>query len=259
MSVIGSPKSLSRAARYCKDVSPILWNYRVPEQELRDGALEVYVAIAKNMARADKQAAIRMLKHALSITSGLLSVRQQVVAGLESLGVDIGARAAKAGFITHWHLIGPFPQPSGAGWKESLDEVCVDEPNVDLSGSYQVGDCEALEWVRYVSEQGMIDVEKLFDPHTGVSVYAYAEVVLSKEQELLLKIGSDDSFKCWFNGEEAGRYEGDRKWAADQDILEVKGKKGVNTVLLKISQAGAEWAFSASFTDTDNNPINCRQ
>jgi hypothetical protein len=123
-----------------------------------------------------------------------------------------------------------------------------------MDRAYQVDD-GTLMWVKYVSDQGMIDLEKLFDPHTNVSIYAQAEFVLPEEQELMLKVGSDDSFKCWFNGEEAGRYEGDRGWLADQDTLEVKGKKGVNTVLLKISQAGAEWAFSAKLVDVDNNPI----
>jgi outer membrane protein assembly factor BamB len=254
MAVIGSPKSLGRAERYCRDVSPILWDYKEPEPELRDGAIEVYAAVATKMAETDKQKAIKMLKHALTITSGLSGIRQQVVTDLENLGVEIGADAAKAGFITHWHLIGPFPRPSGADWKESLDEVCVDEPNVNLSRPYQVGD-KVLKWVRYVSGQGMIDLEKLFEPNTNVSVYAYTEVLLPEERELFLKIGSDDSFKCWFNGEVAGRHESDRDWEADQDTLKVKGKKGANTVLLKITQGGDEWAFSAKLTDVNDNPI----
>jgi outer membrane protein assembly factor BamB len=246
MAAVGSPESLSRIERYCRDTSPILWDYEIPDPKLTDAATHVYAAIASNIGDVDRQKAIKMLKHALTI-AGDLDVRNQVVTSLENLGVEVGAAAAKAGFITRWHLAGPFPRVPDATWKDSLDEVSVNEPNVDLNGSYPVGD-KALKWVRYVSEQGMIDLQKLFDPDTFVSAYAYTEVVLPEEQDLLLKVGSDDSYKCWFNGQVAGEYAGDRDWAADQDTLEVKGKKGVNTVLLKITRGGSKWAFSAKLT-----------
>jgi len=253
MAALGSPDSLSRIARYCRDISPILWDYEVPDPKLTAAATQGYVAIARNMAEVGNQKAVKMLKHALTIVRGL-EARQQVVTDLEALGVEVDAVAAKAGFVTRWHLIGPFPRASGASWKDSLDEVSVAEPTVDLNSSYQVGD-KTLKWVKYVSDQGMIDLEELFEPHTYVSAYAYAEVILPKEQNLLLKLGSDDSFKCWFNGEKVGRYEGDRGWAADKDVLEVKAKEGTNTILLKITQGGAEWAFSAKLTDMEDKPI----
>ena len=177
-----------------------------------------------------------------------------MVASLENLGIEIDTVPAKAGFITRWHFAGPFPRVSGASWEDSLDKVSVNEPNVDLDESYAVGD-KALKWVRYVGNQGTVDLQKLFDPNTSVSVYAYATVVLSEDEELLLKIGSDDSYKCWFNGQAVGEYAGNRAWAADQDTLEIKGKKGVNIVLLKTTQGTGKWAFSAKLTDASNAPI----
>jgi hypothetical protein len=256
MQTIGSPESLSRIARYCRDTAPILWDYNQPDGKISDTAIKVYLEVADNMVSEDDQRAIRMLKHALIMVSNL-ELRNEIVTKLADQGVEVGADAAKTGYITRWHLIGPFPRPTGADWKESLDQVCMAEPDVDLAGSYQVDD-KALKWMKYISDQGMIDLEKLFEQHTDVSSYAYAEVVLPDAQDLLLKVGSDDSFRCWFNGEESGRYEGDRGWVADQDVLQVKGKKGVNTILLKISQAGSEWAFSARLTDAGNSPIDQR-
>jgi len=241
MADIGSLKSLSRIRRYYKDASPVLWNYKVPSPELKDSASKVYAAIANNMTEVDEQRAIKMLNHALAMVSGL-DTHQQLVASLENLRVEVGADATKAGFITRWHLIGPFPWGSK---ENTLDEVFVNEPNVDI---HLVND-EALKWSKYVGEQGMCNLGKLFDPNTYVSVYAYAEVILPEEGELLLKIGSDDGFKCWFNSEEVGRFDNNRTWKADEDILKVKTKQGTNTILLKISQAGNEWAFSAKLTD----------
>jgi hypothetical protein len=254
MAVIGSPKSLSRIAKYCRDVSPILAEYKEPDLQFRDRAARVYVAIANNVAKADKRRAIKMFNHALTITN-TPDIRRGVITSVENLGFEVGAEAAKAGYITHWHLIGPFPWDYGKNTlKTALDEVSVNEPSVSLDGSYQARG-KTLKWEEYVSDREMIDLENLFDPRTHVSVYAYAEVILPEDQELFLKIGSDDAFKCWWCGEEAGRFDGDRSWAPDQDILRVRGKKGVNTLLLKISQGSAEWAFSARLTDTRDKPL----
>jgi hypothetical protein len=251
MAAIGDPKSLSRVERYCRDVSPILWDYKEPGPEFSNSATKVYVAIADNLAKVDKQKSVTMLNHALKIANNL-DTRQQVITSLNKLGIDIGADAARDGFITHWYLIGPFP------WDETenpLDKTFVNEPDVDLSKSYGVAD-RLLKWMEYAGERGMIDLANLFGRDEYVSAYAYAEVILPEERDLLLKIGSNDGFKCWFNGEVVGRFDGGRGWAPDQDIFRVKTKEGVNTILLKISQLGASWAFSARLTELKDSPID---
>lgn len=250
MTAIGNPTSLSRIAPYCKDSAPILWNYKEPDPELKDGAVKLYLAIANNAAKEDKQQAIKMLNHTFTLTNNL-DIRYQIVTSLEKLGFKIDAVAAEEGFITRWHFIGPFPCDEH---ENPLDKMFVNEPNINLDSTFQVAN-KVLKWQKYVSEQGMIDLVKLISSDTYVSVYAYSKFVLNKERDLLLKIGSDDGFKCWFNGQEVGRYNSTRGWEPDQDVLMVKGKKGVNNVLLKISQLGGEWAFSVRLTDLDNQPL----
>lgn len=105
MAVIGSPKSLRRIARYCRDDSPILieesrrgvlrpnaknsilWDYKDPNQELINSATKVYVAIANNAVKSDKQKAIKMLKQALEIANK--DIRKQVVVNLRNLGIEV--------------------------------------------------------------------------------------------------------------------------------------------------------------------------
>jgi len=239
MADIGSPKSLSRIARYCKDVHPVLLDYKDVDPEIKNGAVKAYATIANNIANNKKQKAIKMLNYALPIASRL-DIHQKIANSLENLGIKVDAEAAKDGFITRWHLIGPFPWDSKVNM---LDKVFVDEPNIDISKSYQVGD-KILKWEKFVSERRMIDLEKILGTHADVAVCAYAEVLLPEEQELLLKIGSSDGFKCWFNSEVVGRFDGSRDWKADEDVLKVKGKKGVNTVLLKVSRSSSGWSFS---------------
>ena len=102
----------------------------------------------------------------------------------------------------------------------------------------------------------MINLSKVFENAANASIYAYAEIDMPDDRELLLKIGSNNSFKCWFNGEEVGKVETDnRQWKLDQDSLKVRVRKGSNTILLKISQATGSCGFSARLTDLEGTPI----
>jgi len=87
MVVIGSPKSLNKIARYCRDTEPILWNYREPNPVLKNSATKVFIAVANTIAKTDKQKAVKMLNYALSIAN--FDNRKQVVASLKRLGIEI--------------------------------------------------------------------------------------------------------------------------------------------------------------------------
>ncbi len=220
------------------------------------GALEARIAGFAETAKAggdDRGKAIRALEAMLrtvrgSETRGLLMKR------LEELDVKVGHAGKKAGCVSKWMLLGPVP------WDDSdnpMDTVFVGEPAVDVAKGCTIGGTR-LEWSEYITldHDGMVDLAMTFGPHEWVAVYAYGEVDLPKAHDLLLKIGSNDGFKCWFNGKEVGRFDGGRQYAPDQDALDVKGVKGTNTILLKISQMGGGWAFSVRLTDPDNNPID---
>jgi len=88
-----------------------------------------------------------------------------------------------------------------------------------------------------------------------VTVYAYADIVLAEDKDILLKLGSDDGFKCWFNGKQVGASYANRGCRPDDDVLPVKGVKGRNTVLIKVAQGGWQWGVALRVVDTDNKPI----
>jgi len=73
-----------------------------------------------------------------------------------------------------------------------------------------------------------------------------------------LRLGSDDGFICWFNGKQVAQFLGKRACREDDNVITVKGRKGTNTVLLKITQINLGWAFCARITDTTNVPIDLR-
>ena len=67
---------------------------------------------------------------------------------------------------------------------------------------------------------------------------------------------SQERFKAWFNGRSVGRFDGDRAYTPDQDVLRVKGVRGVNKILLKITQGVGGWEFGVRLTDTVNVPVD---
>jgi outer membrane protein assembly factor BamB len=86
MAAIGSPKSLSRIALYCRETSPILHNYQEVPKELRTAGTKALVAIAANLAATDRDRSIRMLRYAKTLAADA-SVRQQALDALNRMGV----------------------------------------------------------------------------------------------------------------------------------------------------------------------------
>lgn len=254
MASIGSPASLPYIEQYCRADSPILFGYDKPDQRVLDGAVLTFLAVAENVAEESPDKAGRMFEQAVVMPCST-EVRTEAADRLANMGVDIGAEAAAEGYLTRWRLVGPF------AWDEqkyNIDWEFINEPKIDLAENYTFKG-KTLRWTEFASDRGMIDLTKLFKPDFDVSSYAYAEFELPQAQDVLLKVGSNDDFKCWMNGKLAGRFDGGRGWAPDQDILKVEGKKGVNGVLVKITQSGGNWAFSVRVTDTENAPVGTQK
>ncbi len=230
---------------------------------LQDGGIECYGGVKplqsyihsiKNMTdhgTIQTSRAVQLLRHTLKNVH-TAHTRKLVMDSISILGAEVGEEAKKDGYIIHWNLIGPVPWNAN----NSVDHKFVNEPSINLNKNFTIKN-KSLGWKEYVTDHptGMVDLENIYGPNAGVAAYAYAEIQFPEEKDLLLKIGSNDGFKCWFNEKEVGRFDGGRGYMPDQDTLQVKCKKGTNTILLKITQQGAAWAFSARLTDKSGKPV----
>ncbi|MFC1713174.1 PQQ-binding-like beta-propeller repeat protein [Candidatus Poribacteria bacterium] len=88
MAAMGSSESLSRIARYCRTIEPILWDYKDPDIDVRDAAIKVCIAVANSMIESDKDRATVLLKSAMDVVSAE-DTRQQIVDSLAALGVEV--------------------------------------------------------------------------------------------------------------------------------------------------------------------------
>jgi outer membrane protein assembly factor BamB len=177
-----------------------------------------------------------------------------LITSLRQLGVDALDPARKAGAVHTWRILGPVPWDNE---KNPMDKTFVKEPRVKVNQARKVEGKE-LTWEKdtTIHPMGMVDLTAYFGDHAGVAAYAYAEVKLAEAQDVLLKIGSNDGFKCWFNEKEVGHFDGGRNYRPDQDTITVHARAGVNRILLKISQEGGGWAFGVRLTDPAGNPCD---
>jgi len=179
--------------------------------------------------------------------------RETVLARLKELGVDPVAEAAANGCVCQWRLLGPAP------WNDQhpLDENPFQGERVDTAKPCKI-EGKKYQWQRYLTVRptGEVNLAGIYGDYANVAVYAYAEIQLAQDGPIVLKVGTNDGYKLWFNGREAGRYDGGRGYVPDQDSLEVQGRKGLNTVLVKVAQLGSGWGFSVRVTDKEGQPVH---
>jgi len=179
--------------------------------------------------------------------------RESLITTARDAGIDLFAQAQQAGAVTAWRLLGPVPWDTE---KNTLDKTFVDEPDVKLNRPHKIGQ-ETRSWERYVTvdANGKVDLAAYYGDQASVAAYGYAEVKTAQAGGALVQVGSNDGFKCWCNGKEAGRHDGGRTYQPDQDALKVHLESGMNAILIKVNQEGGAWAFGVRITDMNGKPL----
>lgn len=221
---------------------------------LRREAARVAGRIAVLLGDDRKTEAIDVLKTVVTSDPGR-DVVELAVKGLRDRGVDVDP-AREAGFITQWYLIGPFPNPGDAMFKQAL----FPETRVDLAATEKVGDKE-YRWKPYHTNdlEGVVDLEKVVAAATNVGAYGYAVVDVDKAQDVVFKMGSDDSIVCWVNGEKIHANRVARGLRVDEDKAKAHLKAGRNEVLIKCLNGSSAWAFCVRIDDAGGQPLKFTQ
>lgn len=164
------------------------------------------------------------------------------------------------GFLSHWHLIGPFDNTDRAGF----DTVYPPELGIDLSAEYPGKGGSPVKWQAYATpdDYGKVDFNQPFGPLKQVTGYAYTEFTAAEARDAQLRLGCKNAWKVWFNGELLfGRDEYHRGQRIDQYTLPVKLKAGKNTLLVKACQNEQEqdwtvqWEFQLRVCDATGTAI----
>jgi len=192
------------------------------------------------------------------IAQALVSVRDYdsrmfVLDILSKQGVDVLKPAKDNGAVTNWRILGPTPW-NNTDW--DLSKVIIGEPDIAVDQQVEVSG-KMMGWKPFITTHtsGMVDLRDFLGVKSMVAAYGYAEIELAEAGEILLQIGTNDGYIGWFNGQQVGRFDGGRGYRPDTEQVKVSAIKGVNKILLKISQHGGAWAMGIRVTDLEGNPI----
>ncbi len=227
--------------------------------ELVDGVDRARVAIAHRLSASDRAAAIAELE-SVAVGSAERSVRQEAAAALAELGVDTSRQVRRRGFLAEWRLSGPYPHPGAGAFASHPFGAAAGDPAQELPppGGSETQPPGAPVWRLERSQDidGAIDLAVLLEPHDNVCAYACADLSWPVEEEVLLRLGSDDGIAAWVNGELVHANDVQRGLSVDQDEVRVRLRQGANRILIMVAQGGGGWGFCARLCRLDRAPID---
>ena len=209
--------------------------------EFRRDAVQRLLDRAVKAQEGDKKPeAIALYREALS---GAIDDDQvkAIVKPLRELGETVDLQK-HFGFLTEWHLIGPFDNTD----KKGFDVAYPPEMKVDLAAKY-TGKMGEVAWERHATEDeyGVLNIAKKTAPHKGAVTYGYTTFATDKPRSIEIRLGTPNAWKLWVNGELVfARDEYHRGTQLDQYKVRAKLKSGTNAILIKVCQneQTEEWA-----------------
>ncbi len=147
---------------------------------------------------------------------------------------------ADLGFVQDWALVGSFDNEGKGG----CDTDFGPEAAPDLRATYPAAGRE-VGWRKpgAKSTDGSVDLSVSLRPAKEAVGYALTFLQADSETKATLTVGSSGAFRLWVNGSKvltSDRYNAPR---SDQRLVDVKLRRGLNRVLLKVCQANGPYGF----------------
>jgi hypothetical protein len=222
------------------------------------GVLTACVGPGRLLKVDQRREVIAAYRKALGGASDEDQVRE-IATALGSLGVEVDV-AAHYGFVRRWHLVTPFDNGGGAGYKV----VYPPEKDVDLKAVYTgKGDAKA-RWTAFTTKDahGKVDLNQALGKQKGTVAYAYAVIDSPAERLVEVRAGTPNAVKLFLNGKEvARREEYHHGMQLDQHIGRGILKAGRNTILVKVCQNeqtdswAQEWVFQLRLCDVSGMAV----
>ncbi len=229
-----------------------------PSLELRRDAVELLIGKAEDaVASKDTAGATASYQEALGFARDATQIKK-IAAELGKLGQKVDL-PRHFGFLTHWHVIGPFDNSGMVGF----DTIYPPETAIKLDAEYD-GKSGKVKWLEASTGDayGMLDVNRICGDGKEVLAYAFSEFESEKAQSVELRLGSKNGWKIWVNGKFIfGRDEYHRGARLDQYSLPIQLQPGKNAILIKVCQNDVvqdwtkEWEFQLRVSDPSGKAI----
>lgn len=135
-----------------------------------------------------------------------------------------------------WYVSGPFKATEGTYAHETA--YPPEAGAIDLDATYEDG---RQKWVRAEPQYQDGQIQNLSGD--VCATYLFRKIGVPSDRTVELSLGSNDSIKVWVNGNLVHDNPSARGAAPDQDKVKVDLKEGENTLLLKVVNHGADYAF----------------
>lgn len=210
------------------------------DPSLKADALKATIKLAKSMGGVYTRQCLAALEHikAQADTDAARNELAQAINAVQAAG------QSPEGFILAWLLSGPYTQAD-------KDASAL----FDLAFAPEKPAAPA-EWRPLAGDKtGVVDLGKVMP---GENRVAYLRTVITSErdQDATLELGSDDGIKVWLNGQVVHANNVIRPCTPGQDKAPAKLKRGLNPLLLKVTQGGGEWAACARLRGPDGKPLS---
>lgn len=151
--------------------------------------------------------------------------------------------------ITDWMVIGPFGDKQDASACHRA--AYPPEKSQDVAAEYTGREGKKLRWQRLTSNDTKmtVDFKPLFTPTENVCAYALCYVTSPEEEEVSIRLGTNDFGKMWVAGKLVYDNPHDGSAMLDRDIVPVTLPKGTTPILLKVTNAKNDWGFVFRVTD----------
>ena len=186
------------------------------------------------------------------------------------------------GFICDWLLAGPYPsyQVDGRGLGLDTDFLageaeCRPYPGMSdeaefvadkgkliagIGSTNEWGFTETkrfpVVWSARHFDRGIISLDKMFLPIDDYFVtYAACYVESPRDQDIKVRMGSDDDHKAWLNGRLLGRANSSQAVVPDNFIYSARLRRGINRLLLKIVDRTHGCGFCCALSDMNDQPL----
>ena len=245
MGCAADPKALETLA-------PLLAKAETP---LRAAAIEACLGLGDAAAkRGDRESAVAAYS-LIADAAPKEALGVEAIKKLTTLGV-LYDLAGRFGYAATWWVIGPFPCGDLGG---APKKAWFPETEIDLKKAYKVDD-RTLRWrlEHFDHPKGWVVLKGRLKPDERVLAYAYVELAAEADQEVRFSFGRDDGLTLWLNGKPL--YDKHDGFSIDREAFVVPARlaKGLNRILIKSSQGGADWAFYLRLTDIAGKPLRAR-
>jgi cysteine-rich repeat protein len=162
-------------------------------------------------------------------------------------------RTSYNGMVRNWLVIGPFTDGAVRCPPSDIDHL-NGEAEVQPEDGASIG---SAVWSRAsASDRGYVNLAASYGRLSDREAYGALWIHARVEHDVLLRLGSDDGMRAWWDGEQIAEARNCRAYNQDDDPIQLHITRGLHRLLIKVRNRGGDWGFGASILTLANQPAH---